>query len=71
MTNEQVIIVTDFSIFNSEYNTERMTSTLSFNIDNLNLSNLNITQGNEAINRVVLPPSSLILVNRITMIFNQ
>ena len=40
-------------------------------IDNLNLSNLNIIQDNEAINRVVPPSPSLVLVNRIIIIFNS
>ena len=35
-----------------------MTSSISFNIDNLNLSKINIIQDKEAINRVIpLPPS--------------
>ena len=34
---------------------EKMASSLSFNIDNPHLSNLNVIQDNEAINRVVHP----------------
>ena len=45
-----------------------MASSFLFNIDN---SNLNILKDNEGINRVEPPPLSLVLVNRITMIFNQ
>ena len=44
-----------------------MASSLLFNIDNLNV---NILQDSGAINRVVPPPLSLVLSNRITMKFN-
>ena len=47
---------------------EKITSSLSFNIYNLNL---NIIQDNEAIYTAVPPSRSLVLASRITMIFNQ
>ena len=47
---------------------EKIASSLSIQIDDLNLLNLNIIQDNKGINRVVPPFPSLILANRITRI---
>jgi len=47
---------------------EKITSGLFIQIKN---ANLNILQDNEKINRVVLHPPSLVLANRITIIFNN
>ena len=47
---------------------EKIASSLFIRVDNLNL---NIIKDNEVTNRVVSPPPSLVLANRITIIFNQ
>jgi len=45
-----------------------MASSLFIQIDDPNHSNLNITQDNETINRIVFPYPSLVLANRIIRI---
>jgi len=50
---------------------EKITSDLFIQIDNPNISNLNIIQDNDAINRVVPPFLRLVLANRITRIISD
>jgi len=47
---------------------EKIASSLFIRIDNSYFTNRNIIQDNKVANRVVLPSSSLVLVDRITMI---